>query len=165
MEDFCTRLIVVRSISLGRAMTPQNETEMNGFILSLMGEAPAEEVSLPNRLYALMRKRGGIGFSQEADQDINTKRREETDMSKKIVKVNWVDTSFAADDLSMNEAIELKPLSMITFGVLMKDDDSSVNISSTVCLQEKGKDNDYRSTVAIPKTNVITITELGEEDA
>jgi len=86
-------------------------------------------------------------------------------MPKKIVKVKWIDTSFAADDLSMKEAIELRPLNMITFGVLMKEDDCSVNISSTVCLEEKGKDNDYRSTVAIPKTSMISITELGEEDA
>jgi len=86
-------------------------------------------------------------------------------MPKKIVKVKWIDTSFAADDLSTKEAVDLRPLNMITFGILMKDDESSVNISSTVCLDEKAKDNDYRSTVAIPKTNVISITELGEENA
>lgn len=67
MEEFTSMLIVIGLISLGRAMTPQNENEMNGFILSLMGEAPAEKVPLLNRLYALMGKRRGIGYSQEAD--------------------------------------------------------------------------------------------------
>ena len=86
-------------------------------------------------------------------------------MLKKIVRVKWIDISFVDDDLSMYEAEKLKPLHMVTFGVVMKDDDSSLNVSSTVCLEEEGRDNAYRSTVAIPKTNVINVTELGEEEA
>jgi len=86
-------------------------------------------------------------------------------MAKKIVRVNWIDISFVDDDLSMYEAEKLKPLSMITYGVVMKDDDASLNVSSTVCLEEEGRDNVYRGTVAIPRANVIGVTELGEEEA
>ena len=64
MKDFVTMLIVIGSFSLGTAMTPQNIGEMNGTILSLAGEAPAEEVPLINRLYALMRTQRSIGLQR-----------------------------------------------------------------------------------------------------
>ena len=68
MEDFASTLVGIGSTSLGRAMTPQNETEMNEIILSLMGEAPAEEIPFVKRLYTLMGKRRSIRLGQEIDR-------------------------------------------------------------------------------------------------
>ena len=64
MKDFVAMLIVIGSFSLGTAMTPQDIGEMNSTILSLAGEAPAEEVPLINRLYALMRTQRKIGLQK-----------------------------------------------------------------------------------------------------
>jgi hypothetical protein len=83
-------------------------------------------------------------------------------MLTKIVEVRWIDTGFVGDELSIKDVMELKPLDMITFGALMNDDDSSVTVSFTVCVNDKGEGNEYRSTVVIPKVNVRSIKELGE---
>jgi hypothetical protein len=68
MEDFVSMLVGIGSTSLGRAMTPQSEVEMNEIILSLIGEAPAEEIPFMKRLHALMRKQQSIRFGQEIDR-------------------------------------------------------------------------------------------------
>lgn len=83
-------------------------------------------------------------------------------MITKIIEVRWIDTGFVAEDLSMKDVMELKPAEMITFGALMKDNDSSVTVSFTVCVNDRGEGNEYRSTVVIPKANVRSIKELGD---
>jgi hypothetical protein len=64
MEDFASMLIFVGFISLGKAMTPKSDTEMNDFIISLMGEPGAEEPDFIKRIYKLMTAQRRIGYRE-----------------------------------------------------------------------------------------------------
>lgn len=64
MEDFASMLMLIGFISLGRAMTPKSDTEMNDFIVSLMGQPGAEEPDFVKRIYKLMTSQRTIGFRE-----------------------------------------------------------------------------------------------------
>lgn len=64
MEDFASMLIFVGFVSLGKAMTPKTDTEMNDFVLSLMGQPGAEEPDFVKRIYKLMTAQRIIGFRE-----------------------------------------------------------------------------------------------------
>lgn len=64
MEDFASMLIFIGFVSLGKAMTPKSDTEMNDFIVSLMGQPGAEEPDFIKRIYKLMTAQRTIGFTE-----------------------------------------------------------------------------------------------------
>jgi hypothetical protein len=65
MEDFVSILAIIGSVSLGRAMTPKTDVEMDDFILSLMAQPGAEEAGFVKRMYKSMTAQRGTGFKRE----------------------------------------------------------------------------------------------------
>ncbi len=64
MEDFASMLILIGSISLGKAITPKTDIEMDDFILSLMAQPGAENPDFIERIYKLMTAQRGMGFRE-----------------------------------------------------------------------------------------------------
>lgn len=51
---------------------------------------------------------------------------------KKIVKVTWLDAAHQEEDIEEKDIAGLQPLKMVSFGLLMADDNERVVISSHV---------------------------------
>ncbi len=84
---------------------------------------------------------------------------------KKIVKVIWLDAAHQEDDIEEKDISGLQPSKMVSFGVLMADDDERLVISSHVgTMLTKSGDNqiDFRDTLVIPRKSVVDIEVLGE---
>ena len=87
-------------------------------------------------------------------------------MSKKtIVQVTWLDAGHQEEDMEEKEILGLQPLKMVSFGLLMADDDERVVISSHVgTTPSKGGETqiDFRDNLVIPRKSVVSVDVLGE---
>jgi len=87
-------------------------------------------------------------------------------MSKKtIVQVTWLDAAHQDDDMEEKEIRGLQPLKMVSFGLLMVEDDERVIISGHVGTtpSKAGETRvDYRDTLVIPRKAVLSIDVSGE---
>lgn len=84
---------------------------------------------------------------------------------RKIVKVTWLDAAHQEEDIQEKDIAGLEPLKMVSFGLLMADDNERVVISShvgTTPSQTGETQLDYRDTLCIPRKSVVGIEVLGE---
>lgn len=82
----------------------------------------------------------------------------------RLVVVHWKDTVGHPDNdvwMSLDEALEMKPISMLTAGYLLTENDDFVVVASTKSLNT---DEDCVGNVnAIPRSCIMTITDLCEQ--
>jgi predicted RNase H-like HicB family nuclease len=86
-------------------------------------------------------------------------------VKKPVVQVTWLDAAHQEDDIEEKDIAGLQPSRMVSFGLLMADDDERVTISSHVAtdVAESGDAQiDYRDTLVIPRQSVLAIEMLGE---
>ncbi len=88
-----------------------------------------------------------------------------TRAKKPVVQVTWLDAAHQEDDIEEKDIASLQPSRMVSFGLLMADDDERVTISSHVGtdVSESGEAQiDYRDTLVIPRQSVVGMEVLGE---
>jgi len=84
---------------------------------------------------------------------------------KPIVQVTWLDAAHQEDDIEEKDIADLQPSRMVSFGLLMADDDDRITISSHVGtdVSESGEAQvDYRDTLVIPRQSVVGMEVMGE---
>lgn len=75
-------------------------------------------------------------------------------MIKEIVRLVWIDSAGIDGDVTQVEAMQVKPIEVTTYGVLLSKDDTRVLIAST---EDEGG---YRGVLAVPIVNVLQIRGL-----
>ena len=87
-------------------------------------------------------------------------------MSKKtVVQVTWLDSGHQEGEMDEESIKNLHPVRMVSFGLLMVNDDERVIISNHACIYvcESGDTHmDYRDTLCIPRNSIISVDVLGE---
>lgn len=86
---------------------------------------------------------------------------------KPIVQVTWLDAAHQEDDIEEKDIAGLQPSRMVSFGLLMADDDERITISSHVGtdVSESGEAQiEYRDTLVIPRQSVVGVEVLGEQE-
>jgi len=104
-----------------------------------------------------------MGVMRDEPAEGNGKDRTE----KSIVQVTWLDAAHQELDMGEEEIASLEPSRMVSFGLLMADDDEKIIISSHVVTDKSGPGEvqiDYRGTLVIPLRSVVGIEVLGELD-
>ncbi len=90
------------------------------------------------------------------------------DQTKKpVVQVTWLDAAHQEDNIEEKDIAAFQPSRMVSFGLLMADDDERVTISSHVATDVSASGEaqiDYRDTLVIPRQSVVGIEVLGELD-
>jgi predicted RNase H-like HicB family nuclease len=84
---------------------------------------------------------------------------------KPIVQVTWLDAAHQEDDIEEKDIPGLQPSRMVSFGLLMADNDDRITISSHVATDVSASGDaqiDYRDTLVIPRQSVLAIEMLGE---
>jgi len=84
-----------------------------------------------------------------------------------VVQVTWLAAAHQEDGIEENDIPGLEPVKMVSFGLLLADDDERVTISSHVArdVSESGEAQiDYRDTLVIPRQAVVSMEVLGELD-
>ncbi|MFC1956409.1 hypothetical protein ACFLWZ_07860 [Chloroflexota bacterium] len=71
-----------------------------------------------------------------------------------LVRLSWIDITFANSDLTEEQAIDQEPANMETVGYLLADTDNKVIVAST--MMEDG----YRAVVCVPKGCVVNVEKL-----
>lgn len=87
--------------------------------------------------------------------------------TKKIVKVTWLDAGHEEGDMDEECIKELHPVRLVSFGLLMVDDDERVIISSHMLTMVTESDEthiDYKDTLCIPRKSVLSLDVLGEQE-
>jgi len=85
--------------------------------------------------------------------------------NKTIVKVTWLDATHAEDEIEEKDIHGLQPLRMVSFGLLMVDDEDRVIISShvgTTVSKDGDTQIDFRDTLVIPRKTVLSIDVRGQ---
>lgn len=77
----------------------------------------------------------------------------------KIVKVFWLDILHCGDDISREEAQELKPELMITYGELISQNEDRIVVTSTTCPR-----SEVRCVTVIPWCCVKGVKQLEEKE-
>jgi len=84
---------------------------------------------------------------------------------KTVVQVTWLDSGHQQGEMDEESIKNLHPMRMVSFGLLIVNDDERVIISNHACIYvcESGDTHmDYRDTLCIPRNSIISVDVLGE---
>jgi hypothetical protein len=87
--------------------------------------------------------------------------------TKSVVQVTWLDAAHQEDDIEEKDIPGFQPVRMVSFGLLMADDEEKITISGHVATDSSRAGDtqvDYRDTLVIPRQSVVSIDMLGELD-
>ena len=78
----------------------------------------------------------------------------------KIAVIHWKDALGTRYQISKHLAESLKPMPMVTAGILVKEDDDVIIVAQDYIEDEDDKSIDFRCLALIPKVNVISVETL-----
>ena len=74
----------------------------------------------------------------------------------KVVVVHWLDTLSDRAQVSLKQALGMKPVPIVSSGILVRDDDEGIVLSQDI-LHFDDDDIAYRDTEMIPKAYITSI--------